>query len=373
MSHSILFVPGDGIGPEVMEEVRRVLDWFARQRGLGVEVEDALIGGACYDAHEVAIQDETLEKAKRADVVLLGAVGGPKWQDVIFEQRPEAALLKLRKELDLFANLRPAICFAPMADASSLKRELVQGLDILIVRELTGGIYFGTPRGIEDLGNGEKTAVNTQRYDSWEIRRIAQVAFLLARQRRGLVTSVEKRNVMETGILWHEEVTRLHESDYSDVQLEHLLADACAMELVRRPKRFDVILADNLFGDLLSDEAAMLTGSLGMLPSASLGAVDSEGGRAALYEPVHGSAPDIAGEGVANPIASILAFAMALRYSFNRNEDAALLEQAVDDTLAAGIRTADIWQEGCEKVSTAGMGTSILDGLEKRAAHSPSS
>ena len=369
-THSILFVPGDGIGPEVMEEVRRVIDWFARKRNLHVEIEDALIGGACYDAHEVAILDETVEKAKRADVVLLGAVGGPKWQDVPFEQRPEAALLKLRKELDLFANLRPAICFAPMADASSLKRELVEGLDILIVRELTGGIYFGTPRGIEDLGNGEKSAVNTQRYDSREIRRIAQVAFLLARTRRSLVTSVEKRNVMETGILWHEEVTRTHEREYSDVQLEHLLADACAMELVRRPKRFDVILADNLFGDMLSDEAAMLTGSLGMLPSASLGEMDKDGRRAAMYEPVHGSAPDIAGESVANPIASVLGFAMALRYSFNRNEDAALLEQAVNDTLEDGVRTADIWQEGCEKVSTSGMGENIVSRLESNAAAS---
>ncbi|MCY4030765.1 MAG: 3-isopropylmalate dehydrogenase [Hyphomicrobiales bacterium] len=369
-THSILFVPGDGIGPEVMEEVRRVIDWFARKRNLRVDIEDALIGGACYDAHEVAILNETVEKAKRADVVLLGAVGGPKWQDVPFEQRPEAALLKLRKELDLFANLRPAICFAPMADASSLKRELVEGLDILIVRELTGGIYFGTPRGIEDLGNGEKSAVNTQRYDSWEIRRIAQVAFMLARARRSLVTSVEKRNVMETGILWHEEVTHTHEREYSDVQLEHLLADACAMELVRRPKRFDVILADNLFGDMLSDEAAMLTGSLGMLPSASLGEVDKDGRRAAMYEPVHGSAPDIAGEGVANPIASILGFAMALRYSFARNEDAALLEQAVNDTLEGGVRTADIWQEGCEKVSTSGMGESIVNRLESNAASS---
>ena len=362
-SCSILFLPGDGIGPEVMAQARRVLDWFCRNRGLAADIEDALVGGACYDAHGIAIEDETVDKAQRADIVLLGAAGGPKWQDVPFAQRPEAALMRLRKELDLFANLRPAICFAPMADASSLKRELVQGLDILIVRELTGGIYFGTPRGIEDLGNGERTAVNTQRYDSWEIRRIAKAAFSLARQRRSLVTSVEKRNVMETGVLWHDEVTRLHQRDYADVQLEHMLADACAMQLVRQPKRFDVILADNLFGDMLSDEAAMLTGSLGMLPSASLG----DGKGVALYEPVHGSAPDIAGQGIANPIAGILAFAMALRYSLARDEDAALLEGAVDDTLAAGARTADIWQEGCRKLSTAGMGDAILEALQARA------
>ena len=360
---SVLFLPGDGIGPEVMAQTRRVLDWFCETRALAAEVEEALIGGACYDACGVAVEDATVEKAKHADIVLLGAVGGPKWQDVGFAQRPEAALLRLRKELDLFANLRPAICFAPMADASSLKRELVQGLDIMIVRELTGGIYFGTPRGIEELGNGERTAVNTQRYDSWEIRRIAKVAFGLARQRRGLVTSVEKRNVMETGVLWHEEVTRLHQRDYADVQLEHMLADACAMQLVRQPKRFDVILADNLFGDMLSDEAAMLTGSLGMLPSASLGDDSSAG----LYEPVHGSAPDIAGQGVANPIASILAFAMGLRCSLGRDADAALLEGAVDDALAAGARTADIWQEGCRKLSTAGMGDAILEALQARA------
>ena len=363
MPHSFLLLPGDGIGPEVMAETVRILDWFRAHRDLAADTRSDLIGGACYDAHERAIQDETVEAAKSADVILLGAVGGPKWQSVPFEQRPEAALLRLRKELDLFANLRPAICFAPMADASSLKRELVEGLDILIVRELTGGIYFGTPRGIEDLGNGERTAVNTQRYDSWEVRRIAEVAFSLARQRRSLVTSVEKRNVMETGVLWNEEVTRLQERAYSDVCLEHLLADACAMELVRQPKRFDVILADNLFGDMLSDEAAMLTGSLGMLPSASLG--QEEG--AALYEPVHGSAPDIAGQGIANPIAMILAFAMALRYSLRRDEDAELLEAAVDDALAAGARTPDIWQEGCRKLSTAEMGDAILEALSARA------
>ena len=362
-SCSVLFLPGDGIGAEVMAQTRRILEWFADNRGLNASTEEALIGGACLDAHGVPIEEASVEAARRADIVLLGAVGGPKWSDVAFEQRPEAALMRLRKELDLFANLRPAICFAPMADASSLKPELVQGLDIMIVRELTGGIYFGTPRGIETRDNGERSAVNTQRYDTWEIRRIARVAFSLARQRRGLVTSVEKRNVMETGLLWYEEVARLHADEYADVQLEHLLADACAMELVRQPKRFDVILADNLFGDLLSDEAAMLTGSLGMLPSASLG----DGGGAALYEPVHGSAPDIAGKGIANPLASILAFAMALRSSLGREDDAALLEGAVDDALADGARTPDIWREGCRKLSTAEMGDAILSALETRA------
>ncbi len=364
-STKILFLPGDGIGPEVMRQVRRVIDWMERRRGVSFEVTEGLVGGAAIDAHGVPLTDETLAEAKASDAVVLGAVGGPKWDNVPFDRRPEAGLLALRKELGLFANLRPAIVFDALVDASTLKADIVRGLDILIVRELTGGVYFGEPRGIEDLGNGERRGVNSQVYTTTEIRRVAQVAFELARQRGKKVHSVEKANVMESGLLWREEVTKLHQESFADVELQHMYADNCAMQLLKNPKQFDVIVTDNLFGDILSDEAAMLTGSLGMLPSASLGGADANGKRKALYEPVHGSAPDIAGRDLANPIASMLSFAMALRYSFDRAAEAGMIETAVRNVLAGGMRTADIMAPGMARCSTTVMGDSILRELDK--------
>tara|TARA_B100001939_G_scaffold345883_1_gene363466 strand:+ start:896 stop:2011 length:1116 start_codon:yes stop_codon:yes gene_type:complete len=364
-THSLLILPGDGIGPEIMEQVRRIIDWLTAYRGIRFDVSEDLIGGCAYDAYGAPLAEDTLEQAKEVDAVLLGAVGGPKWTDVPYDKRPEAGLLKIRKELGLFANLRPALCFEPLVEASSLKPELVSGLDIMIVRELTGGIYFGEPRGIETLPDGERRGINTQVYTTSEIHRIAHIAFDLAQKRAGgkrqaKVTSAEKSNVMESGLLWREEVTEVAKN-YPDVALEHMLADNCGMQLVRAPKQFDVIVTDNLFGDLLSDVAAMLTGSLGMLPSASLGG--DKGG--ALYEPVHGSAPDIAGKGIANPIAAILSFAMALRYSLDLGTEADMIEQAINGVLAGGMRTADIMQPGKAKVSTSVMGDSILRQLEK--------
>ena len=336
---NLLLLPGDGIGPEVMGEVKRLIAWM-NQRGIArFETEEALVGGSAYDAHKVAVTDETMAKAKAADAVLFGAVGGPKWDNVPYEVRPEAGLLRLRKDLALFANIRPALCYPALADSSSLKREVVDGLDIVILRELTGGVYFGEPKTITDLGNGQKRAIDTQVYDTYEIERIGRVAFELARARRNKVTSMEKRNVMKTGVLWHEVIAQLHAREYKDVTLEHQLADAGGMQLVRWPKQFDVIVTDNLFGDMLSDVAAMLTGSLGMLPSASLGEVDPKTKkRRALYEPVHGSAPDIAGKGLANPIAMIASFGMALRYSFGMGKEADLIDKAIAGS--AGQRPA---------------------------------
>lgn len=376
MSQKLLLLRGDGIGQEVMAETKAVIE-FMNKAGLGsFETDEDLVGGSAYDAHGVAITDEAMAKALAADAVLFGAVGGPKWEKVPYDQRPEAALLKLRKELGVFANLRPAICYPALADASSLKRELVEGLDILILRELTGGVYFGEPKEIRDIGNGQKRAVDTQVYDTFEIERISRVAFELARTRRNKVTSMEKNNVMKSGVLWKEVVTDIHKREYSDVTLEHMLADAGGMQLVRAPKQFDVILTDNLFGDMLSDVAAMLTGSLGMLPSASLGAPDPVSKkRKALYEPVHGSAPDIAGKGLANPIAMIASFAMCLRYSFGMAREADLLEGAIADALGKGLRTADIYSGakgtkkiGTTKVGTGEMGAAILDAFKARAA-----
>ena len=364
----LLILAGDGIGPEVMGEVRRVVDWMDRRRHVSFDVAEALVGGAALDAEGGPISDATMDEAMGADAVLLGACGGPKWADVPFEIRPEAGLLRLRKDLELFANLRPALVFDALAEASTLKTELVAGLDILIVRELTGGVYFGEPRGIEDLENGERRGVNTQVYTTSEIVRVARVAFDLARKRDNRVCSVEKANVMESGLLWREEITRLHEAEYADVELSHMLADNCGMQLVRAPKQFDVIVTDNLFGDMLSDVASMLTGSLGMLPSASLGPADSSGRRRALYEPIHGSAPDIAGENKANPLATLLSFAMMLRYSFDMEEDAALVEKAVEDALARGLRTGDIMQPGMTPVSTTGMGEAVTAALDALAA-----
>jgi len=365
----LLLLAGDGIGPEVMAAVKRLLGFYAEKGIADFQTEDGLVGGACYDAHQVAITDDTMARAHTADAVIFGAVGGPQWDKVPYEARPEAGLLRLRKELGLFANIRPAIVYPALADASSLKREAVDGLDIIILRELTGGVYFGEPKTITDLGNGQKRAVDTQVYDSYEIERIARVGFELARKRRNKVTSMEKRNVMKTGVLWHEVVEELHAREYKDVRLEHMLADAGGMQLVRWPKQFDVIVTDNLFGDMLSDVAAMLTGSLGMLPSASLGELDAKTKRRkAMYEPVHGSAPDIAGKGMANPIAMLASFAMALRYSFNMDKEADRLDAAIAATLAKGLRTADIKSAGTAVVSTAEMGEAIVGGLAKMAA-----
>ncbi|PWR22093.1 3-isopropylmalate dehydrogenase [Zavarzinia compransoris] len=364
----LLILPGDGIGIEVMREVRRVIDWLAKRRGIEFETEEALVGGSSIDAYGKPVTDETMKIALEADAVLLGAVGGPKWDSLPFEVKPERGLLRLRKDLGLFANLRPALCFDALVDASTLKPEIVRGLDIMIVRELTGGVYFGTPRGIETLADGSRRGVNTQVYTTEEIRRVARVAFDIAQKRNNKVTSSEKANVMESGILWREEVTFVHDQEFPGVELSHMYADNCAMQLVRNPKQFDVIVTDNLFGDLLSDAAAMLTGSLGMLPSASLGAADENGKRKAMYEPVHGSAPDIAGKDLANPIATILSFAMALRYSFDLGEEAGLIEKAVENVLAGGLRTGDIMQPGMAKVSTGVMGESIIRALDKLSA-----
>jgi 3-isopropylmalate dehydrogenase len=369
ITHKLLLIPGDGIGPEVMGEVKKLIAWINKNGQTGFETEEALAGGACYDAHRVSITDETVARAKNADAIIFGSVGGPKWDKVPYEVRPEAGLLRLRKDLGLFANIRPAVCYPALADSSSLKRDVVDGLDIIILRELTGGVYFGEPKTITDLGNGQKRAVDTQVYETYEIERIGRVAFELARKRRNKVTSMEKRNVMKTGVLWHEVIDELHAREFKDVTLEHQLADAGAMQLVRWPKQFDVIVADNLFGDVLSDIAATLTGSLGMLPSASLGEVDSQTKqRRALYEPVHGSAPDIAGKGIANPIAMLASFAMALRYSFGMGAQADLIDAAIAAALANGLRTADIKSEGAKLVSTSQMGDAIMEELDRLAA-----
>ncbi len=364
---NLLILPGDGIGQEAMTQVERVAEWVAKNRNVGFDMETDLVGGAAYDKHGVALADETLEKALKADAVLLGAVGGPKWDNVAREHRPEAGLLALRKEMDLFANLRPATCMPALAEASSLKEDIVSGLDIMIVRELTAGVYFGQPRGMQEW-EGQERCIDTQAYTKAEIERIAEVAFDLARKRASKVHSVEKANVMETGIFWRKVVTDLHTAGgYDDIELQHMYADNCAMQLVRWPKQFDVIVTDNLFGDLLSDCAAMLTGSLGMLPSASLGGADEFGNRKAMYEPVHGSAPDIAGQNLANPLASILSFAMCLRYSFDMGAEADLIETASQNVLNAGIRTADIMQDGATQVGTKEMGDALLAEMDKLA------
>src|SRR3978361_1328816 len=367
-THKLLLLPGDGIGPEVMVEVKRLIAWLNAQWIAHFETEQGLVGGSAYDASKQSITDATMAQATAADAVIFGAVGGPKWDAVPYEVRPEAGLLRLRKDLGLFANLRPAVCYPALAEASSLKREIVEGLDIMIVRELTGGVYFGEPKTITDLGNGQKRAIDTQVYDTYEIERIARVAFDLARKRRNKLTSMEKRNVMKSGVLWNEVVTQVHAREYRDVQLDHQLADSGGMNLVKAPKQFDVIVTDNLFGDMLSDIAAMLTGSLGMLPSASLGEVDVKTKkRRSLFEPVHGSAPDIAGTGAANPIALIASFGMALRYSFNMGKEADMIDTAIAAALAKGLRTADIKSEGCKVVSTTEMGAAILGEMETLA------
>ncbi|HLH11327.1 MAG TPA: 3-isopropylmalate dehydrogenase [Methylovirgula sp.] len=362
MSTNKLFVlPGDGIGPEVMAEVEKIAAFFTKEGIAHFEIERGLVGGAAYDAHGKAISEADMARAGAADAILLAAVGGPKWDGVPYDVRPEAGLLRLRKDFNLFANLRPAICYPALADASSLKRELVDGLDLVIVRELTGGVYFGEPKEIVELGKGQKRAIDTQVYETYEIERIGRIAFELARKRRNKVTSSEKHNVMKSGVLWREVMIDLHKREFADVELDHMLADALGMQLVRRPKQFDVIVTDNLFGDMLSDVAAMLTGSLGMLPSASLGEVGAKTGRRrALYEPVHGSAPDIAGKGLANPIAMIGSFGMALRYSFGLGDLADRVEKAIAGVLAKGLRTADIKGDAAKSISTSEMGDAIL-------------
>ncbi|TCL01346.1 3-isopropylmalate dehydrogenase [Shimia isoporae] len=360
---SLLILAGDGIGPEVMTQVQRIIGWFGDKRGLKFDVSEDLVGGAAYDKHGVPLHDDTMAKAQEVDAVLLGAVGGPKYDDLDFSVKPERGLLRLRKEMDLFANLRPAQCFDALADFSSLKTDIVSGLDIMIVRELTSGVYFGEPRGIFEEGN-ERVGINTQRYTESEIERGARAAFELAMKRDKRLCSMEKANVMESGILWREVVNEVAK-DYPEVEVSHMYADNGAMQLVRAPKQFDVIYTDNLFGDILSDCAAMLTGSLGMLPSASLGAPMENGRPKALYEPVHGSAPDIAGQGKANPCACVLSFAMALRYSFSEGEEADRLEAAVEKVLADGVRTADLMQaEGGAPVSTSEMGDALLAALD---------
>ena len=359
-----LLLPGDGIGPEVVGEVKKIINWYNKNKSLDFEIEEELVGGASYEKHGTPITDEVFYKALESEAVILGAVGGPKWDDIEFSKKPERALLKLRKELKLFANLRPAICFKQLVDASTLKPEIVSGLDIMIVRELTGGFYFGEPRGIKPIDNGERKGINTHTYTTSEIERVARVAFDLARKRKNKVTSCEKSNVMEAGQLWKEEVQALHDKEYLDVELSHMLADNCAMQLLRYPKQFDVIVTDNLFGDMLSDQASMLTGSLGLLPSASLGAKNKDGDMRAMYEPIHGSAPDIAGKGMANPIATILSFAMALRYSLDLDKEASALEQAVQNVLDEGLRTKDILSKGMKEVSTSEMGDAVISKLQ---------
>ena len=358
MSSKILVLPGDGIGVEVADQAIRVIEKLNEQ-GLNASYEKDLVGGASYDVNGEPLTNSVLEKAKNSDAVLLGAVGGSKWDDVERSKRPEAGLLGLRKELELFANLRPALVFDALVSASTLKNEVVNNLDIMIVRELTGGVYFGQPRGIEDTPNGKK-AIDTQIYHDYEIDRIARVAFDLARKRNNKVTSVEKANVMETGVLWREIVKETHK-DFSDITLENMLADNCAMQLVRNPKQFDVIVTDNLFGDLLSDCAAMLTGSLGMLPSASLGE-EKNGKRHGLFEPVHGSAPDIAGQDKANPIATILSLSMMLKYNLNKPDLSNKVESAVQKILSEGYRTGDIYtNEDQTLVSCSKMGDLIIE------------
>lgn len=358
MTSTLLLLPGDGIGPEVTAQSRKLAEHLRNDHSFDVDIAEAQFGGASYDAAALPITDEVVALAKASTAVLMGAVGGPQWAALPYHLRPEAGLLRLRSEMGVFANLRPALCFPALADASSLKREIVSGLDIMFVRELIGGVYFGQPRGIETLTDGSRRGINTHSYTTLEIRRVAHTAFQLARTRTNRVCSVEKANVMEAGLLWREEVTALGASDYPDVELSHMYADNCAMQLVRTPRQFDVILTDNLFGDILSDAAAMLTGSLGMLPSAALGAAGSPG----LYEPIHGSAPDIAGKGVANPCASILSLAMALRLSFDRPDLATLVERAVSSALDRGYRTRDL-DTADGSIGTAAMGDAILDCL----------
>jgi 3-isopropylmalate dehydrogenase len=366
MKH-ILLLPGDGIGPEVVVEAEKIISWLNTNRDTRFVTSTELVGGCAYDKAGSPLPEQTLSAAKKADAILLGAVGGPKWEALEFKHRPERGLLGLRKELGLFANIRPALCFDALADASTLKRDVIAGLDIVIIRELTGDLYFGTPRGVETLPDGTRRGVNTMVYTSPEVHRIARVAFELAMKRGKKVCSVDKANVLETTEMWREEVQKIRDSEYQDIALSHMYVDNAAMQLVRNPKQFDVMVTGNIFGDILSDIGAQLTGSLGMLPSASLGSKDANGKTPALYEPVHGSAPDIAGKKLANPIATILSLAMMLRYSFDMGVDADLIENAVKGVLSKGYRTADIMQVGAEQVDTTRMGDVILEEMNELA------
>ena len=367
-NRKVMVLPGDGIGVEVMAANLQLVDWLVKHKSLAFDISEDQVGGAAYDSYGTPLRDETLADAMASDAVLFGAVGGPQYDELAFELKPERGLLALRKEMDLFANLRPAIVFDALVDASTLKPDVVSGLNIMILRELCGGSYFAEPRGIDNQPDGQKKGYDTNAYSTQEIERIGRVAFDLARKRDGRVTSVEKSNVMMSGVLWREVMNNLHEQEGSDVSLGHMYADNCAMQLVRNPKQFDVIVTDNLFGDLLSDCAAMLTGSLGMLPSASLGAPDPDTGLPkAMYEPVHGSAPDIAGQNLANPLAQFLSFAMMLRYSFGQAAEADLVEKAVADALASGKRTGDIMAPGCEQVGTDGMTKAVLEAMDALA------
>ena len=364
-NRTLMVLPGDGVGPEVVNETLRVVEWLAKNKSITFNVKEGLVGGASYDKYGTPLTDETLADTIEADAVLFGAVGGPKYDGVDFDKRPENGLLRLRKEMDLFANLRPAMVFPALVDASSLKPDIISGLDILILRELTGGIYFAEPRGIEEVSTKVKKGYDTNLYTTPEIERIGRVAFDLAKARSGKVTSVEKANVMMSGVLWREVMTNLHINEGNGIDMHHMYADNCAMQLVRDPKQFDVIVTDNLFGDILSDCAAMLTGSLGMLPSASLGSVDKNTGkRFAMYEPVHGSAPDIAGKGVANPLATILSAAMMLRYSFGLDKPATQIEMAIDKTLEQGFRTYDLEGSEEQKLGTREIGQIVIDNLQ---------
>lgn len=360
MAQHLVLLPGDGIGPEITSAILPFLHWLKEEAGLNLTWEEQLIGGAAYDQTGSPLPAASLDACRKADAVLLACVGGPQWADVAYDKRPEAGLLALRKELGLYANLRPVMLFDALADASPIKPDIIRGIDIMIVRELTGGVYFGEPRGITTRPDGWREGVNTHRYNTEEILRIGRIGFDLAEQRKGRLCSVDKANVMDAGKLWREEITRLQD-EYPDVSLSHMYADNCAMQLVRAPSQFDVIVTDNLFGDMLSDEAAMLTGSLGMLPSASLGAVDDQTGRRmAVYEPIHGSAPDIAGKNRANPCAMILSLAMALRWSLGRDNLAVKIERAVSDALDKGARTADIAGPTQEMLSTQDMADAVL-------------
>jgi len=361
--YKILFLPGDGIGPEVLAQGERILKALEAKGIAAFEISTGLVGGASTDVHGVPLTDETLNAAKAVDAVVLGAVGGPKWEKMPYHLRPEQALLSLRLGLDLFANLRPAVTYAALVNASSLKHEIVEGLNILFVRELTGGMYFGEPRGIRTQDDGSRIGLNTHSYTTHQIQRVARTAFELAAARGGKLCSVDKANVMEAGKLWREEVTALHAAEYPNVKLTYMYADNCAMQLVRAPKQFDVILTDNLFGDILSDEAGMLTGSLGMLPSAALGEVRTNGTRAAMYEPIHGSAPDIAGKNIANPLATILSLAMMLRYTCNSETGAKAIEHAVVSVLDTGFRTQDIFTEGTRLLSCSDMADAVVKAL----------
>lgn len=352
----ILVIPGDGVGVEVTKAGLDVLKIIENKYKVHFDLEEELFGGCSIDKNGVPVTDEVLDKAKKSDAVLLGAVGGPKWENLKHELKPESGLLSLRKELDTFANLRPAVVYPALVDASTLKREIVEGVNIMVVRELTGGIYFGTPRGIENV-NGEEKGVNTLHYTTGEIERVARIAFQIAKKRRNKVTSIDKSNVLESMVLWRNTVTKIHAGEFPEVELEHLYVDNAAMQLIRRPKTFDVMLAGNMFGDIISDEAAQLTGSLGMLPSASIGE------KGAIYEPVHGSAPDIAGRDIANPIASILSLSMMLKHSFNLDSASDQIEEAVKKVLEKGYRTADIYEAGTEKVGCSEMGKLICEEL----------